>query len=151
MVPDIAPLIGFLAPYPEEVQQLTLEGRAFLRDLLAPVSELWFDATSAVCTGFGYSASVRDSFVNLAVYSDHATLIFSRGVDLDDPESRLKGDGKQVRNIRLTNGMATLKEPYVLSLIQQAASRAVRQSDFEPTVIVKVYEGPKRRPKPLGR
>lgn len=143
-------LIEFLAPYPPEVQDLALDGRQYLFDLLSPVTELHYDATSAVCAGFCYSDKPSDNFVNLAVYSDHVTLIFAWGARLNDPEGRLKGEGNQVRNIRL-KGMETLRDPYVLGLIEQASNNATQRSEtFEPKRIVKVYQGAKRRPKPVG-
>ncbi len=84
--------------------------------------------------------------MNLAVYSDHVTLVFSWGVDLDDPEKRLKGSGSQVRHIRLA-GIETLRDPYVAGLIRQAAERATRPATpIAPCKVVKVYAGPKRRP-----
>ena len=143
-----ADLVEFLAPYPDHVQQLTLDGRTVLLEMLYPVSEIFYDAMSAVCSGFTYTGIVRDSFVNLAVYADHVTLIFSYGVQLHDPESRLKGGGTRVRHIRLT-GLQTLKDPYVVQLVKQAAEQAVRPLEpIEPRTVVKVMSGPKRRPKP---
>ncbi len=146
--PEPTELIEFLAPYPHDVQELTLKGREFLYEMLFPVSEIFYDANSAVCAGFLYTESVRDSFVNLAVYSNHVTLIFQWGVNLVDPEGRLKGSGNQVRHIRL-EGIKTLKDPYVMGLIQQASDQAKRPSGpFEPKTIVKVMKGNKRRPSP---
>ena len=140
-------LISFLQPYPREVQELVLEGREFLIDLLSPVSEFHYDATSAVCAGFAYSSNVRDIFVNLAAYAKHVTLVFGYGATLHDLEGRLKGEGVQVRHIRLTKGMETLRDPYVLGLIAQAVANAKRGQDpFVPERIIKIYEGKKRRP-----
>ena len=148
MALDPTELIEFLAPYPPDVQCLALDARAFLYDLLEPVTELHYDATSAVCAGFCFSDNPSDNFVNIAAFSKHVTLVFAWGVNLIDPERRLKGEGKQVRHIRL-QGIETLKDPYVLDLIRQASENGVQRSpSFEPTTIVKVYAGPKRRPNP---
>lgn len=148
MAPDPSELIEFLAPYPPDVQCLALDARAFLYDLLFPVTELHYDATSAVCAGFCFSDNPSDNFVNIAVYSKHVTLVFSWGAKLMDPQVRLNGEGKQVRHIRL-QGIETLQDPYVLDLIRQASENAVQRSlSFEPITIVKVYAGPKRRPNP---
>lgn len=147
MLPDPAPLVEFLAPYPPEVQALTLAARLFLVERYGPVVEVFWDATQAVCSALTYTGKDRDTFVNLAVYSNHVTLIFPWGVDLDDPECRLKGGGTRVRNVRLVEGMATLQDPCVLGLIDQACARAPRPAEPpEPSAIVKVMNGPKRRP-----
>lgn len=146
--PEPTALIEFLVPYPPDVQQLTLEGREFLYRMLAPVSEIFYDANSAVCAGFLYTDSVRDSFVNFAVYSDHVTLIFQWGVNLVDPEGRLKGSGNQVRHIRL-EGIETLRDPYVVGLIRQASNQAKRpDGPCEPKTLIKIMKGNKRRPSP---
>ncbi len=147
MPPTPPALIEFLAPYPEEVQSLTLEVRRFLVERYWPVSEVIWDATQAVCAAISFTGESKDSPVNLAVYAKHVTLIFSRGVDLDDPEGRLRGEGTQVRNLRLVEAMSTLQDPYILGLIDQACARASRPAQpVEPKVVVKVMKGPKRRP-----
>ena len=139
-------LIEFLAPYPKEVQEFTLAARLRLHELVGPASDLFFDATTAVCSGFSYTGLPRDNFVNLAVYAKHVTLIFPFGVQLEDPEQRLKGEGNQVRNIRLA-GLETLNDVYAVLLIKQAAAMAVKpQLPVEPVKYVKIYNGPKRRP-----
>jgi len=146
MPPEPTALVEFLAPYPPEVQALTLAARLRLHELVGPASDLFFDATSAVCSGFSYTGEARDNFINLAVYAKHVTLIFPWGVRLADPERRLKGEGNQVRNLRL-RGLTTLDDPYVVDLIRQAAEAAPRPAiPIEPLVYVKVYNGPKRRP-----
>lgn len=143
---DPIELIEFLTPYPSDVQELTLAARLRLHELVGPASDLFFDATSAVCSGFSYTGHPRDSFVNLAVFAKHVTLVFAWGVRLDDPLRRLKGEGNQVRHIRLA-GLETLNDPYVVDLILQASNKAVRPAvEIEPVKYVKVYNGPKRRP-----
>jgi hypothetical protein len=140
-------LIAFLTPYPPEVADLLLEGRRLLLEKLSPVHEFHFDATAAVCAAFGYTENWRESFVNFAAYANHITLVFPWGVRLEDPDRRLKGDGSQVRNIRLTEGMKTLTDTYVLRLIEDASNMAPRGSEpLVPRVFIKVYNGPKRRP-----
>lgn len=141
-------LIDFLAPYPPDVQELALAAREQLLEIVPPANEIFYDAMSAVCAGFVFTEKVKDCFVNLAVYGDHVTLIFQYGVRLHDPEKRLKGGGNQVRNIRLA-GTETLRDPYVIDLVRQAADQAPRPSELQtPKRIVRVMNGPKRRPVP---
>lgn len=139
-------LVEFLAPYPVEIRELTLGARLRLHELVGPASDLFFDATTAVCAGLSFTGEPRDNFINLAVYANHVSLIFPWGVRLDDPEGRLRGEGSQVRNIRL-QGLETLHDPYVVGLIEQAAEQAVKPGEPVPPIkYVKVYKGPKRRP-----
>lgn len=140
-------LVEFLAPYPPEVQSLTLAARLRLHELIGPASDLFFDATAAVCAGFSYTGRARDNIVNLAVYAQHVTLIFPNGANLEDPANRLKGEGGRVRNIRLA-GIETLHDAYVVNLILEASRQAARPEEpMKPVKFVKVYNGPKRRPK----
>jgi hypothetical protein len=144
-------LIEFLAPYPDQLKELTLQGRELLAGMFPGANEIFYDANSAVCSGFVYTDSVRDCFVNLAVYSDHVTLIFGFGAALSDPEHRLKGGGNQVRHLRLA-GIETLKDPYVAELIMQASDRSKRPAESQtPHRIVKVMNGKKRRPQPSSK
>jgi hypothetical protein len=141
-------LVAFLAPYPPEVRRLFLDGRSFLLRRLRPVVELHYDATTAVGAGFSYTGDLRGLFVNFAAFADHVTLVFMWGVKLKDRERRLRGEGKQVRHMRLAS-METLHDPYVLDLIDQAAANAPRpEGKMKHSIVVKIYKGPKRRPAP---
>ena len=125
-----------------------LSGRESLLKQLGPASELIYDATSAVCVGYSYTADVKGLFVNLAAYPKHVTLVFSYGAFLDDPAGVLKGEGKQVRHVRLS-GIEHLEDPYLKALILLAEEQAKRPPVFIPArQIFKVYSGPKRRPNP---
>jgi hypothetical protein len=143
-----APLVTFLAPYPPEVRKLFLAGRSLLLRRLRPVVELHYDATSAVGAGFSYTGDLKGLFVNFAAFSNHVTLVFMWGVKLKDREGRLRGEGKRVRHMRLA-GLETLRDPYVLDLVDQAAANAPRpEGKVKPSIVVKVYQGKKRRPGP---
>lgn len=141
-------LVSFLAPYPASVRDLFLAGRALLLRRLRPVVEMHYDATSAVGAGFAYTGDLKGLFVNLAAFADHVTLVFAWGVKLKDRERRLRGQGNQVRHLRLES-LDTLRDPYVLDLVDQAAANAPRpEGKVKSAIIVKVYAGPKRRPRP---
>lgn len=147
---DATKLLEFLAPYPSEVQAVAMAARGTLWKLVEPANEIFWDATQAVCSGFTYTEKTTDCFVNLAVYPKHVTLIFSWGVNLVDSERRLKGEGSRVRNYRLADE-TTVDDPYVIDLIRQAQAAAKRPPEpMNPITIVKVMNGPKKRPRPIG-
>ena len=136
----------FLAPYPDHVVQTMLESRAILLEMLSPVVELQIDATSAVCDGFAYVPNMRAAFVNTAAFANHVTLVFGYGSSLIDRENRLRGEGNQVRHIRLKSA-ADLRDPYITDLISQASATAIKpEAEVIPELIIKVYQGKKRRP-----
>jgi hypothetical protein len=141
-------LARFLAPYPPEVRRTMREGRARLKARFPLATELLYDATSAVCVGFAYTGDVKGLFVNLAAYPGHVTLVFAWGVKLKDPRGLLRGEGKQVRHLRLA-GSEDLGQPDVVALLGQAEANAPRPpAPLAPGRVVKVYAGPKRRPRP---
>ncbi len=146
MDPRPPSLVEFLAPYPDAVQEVAYAARAILYDRFAPISEIFYDATQAVCLGFTYTDHERNNFINLAVYANHVSLIFPYGAQLDDPEGRLKGTGTRVHHTRLI-GVEDLEDRYLTGLIEQARRRAVTPNEPLPeTIIVKSMRGPKRRP-----
>ena len=144
--PEERQLLEFLSPYPDSVQQTALAARAKSLEMFDQPSETFWDATQAVCLAFMYSHNPRESFFNFAVFPNHVTMIFPWGVKHKDPENRLRGEGKQVRNIRLTT-LELLDDPYVIDQIRQAEVMAVRTNPpVSPIQVVKIMQGPKRRP-----
>jgi len=143
-----AKLLEFLAPYPPHVQELALMARIKALSMFDTPSEIFWDATQAVCIGVTHTHNPRECFFNFAVYANHVTMIFPWGVKHQDPEGRLRGEGNQVRNIRLTS-FELLDDPYVVDQIRQAEALAARTTEpLSPIQIVKVMNGPKRRPTP---
>lgn len=139
-------LIEYLLPYPDHVQHLMIDGRMKLLRMLSPIVEMHYDATTAVCAGFSTTGDLKGLFVNLAAFAHHVTLVFAYGALLDDPEKRLKGEGKQVRHMRLLN-LEMLDDPYILGMIENARANAPLPIDPITTrIVTKVYAGPKRRP-----
>ncbi len=150
MLPEPPEYVEYLAPYSPEIQTLARGLRKRVLELLPPCIETIWDATNAVGVAFGFNEKNRDHFIHLPVYTTYVNLGFSDGASLQDPEKRLKGTGTRIRHLRLTS-LEDLEDPYVLDLIQQAQQSAVRGPDpVQPRSIVRVMEGPKRRPKPQG-
>ncbi len=141
--------VDFLAPYPEGTQELARGLRNRLVDLLPPCIETVWDATNAVGVAYGFSELNRDHFIHLPVYTKYVNIGFSDGASLSDPEQRLKGSGARIRHIKLTR-VDDLDDPYLHGLIAQACQLAKQPSSpITPQTIIRVMDGPKRRPKPV--
>ena len=56
----------------------------------------------------------------LAAAGDHANLGFYRGIELEDPEGLLEGDGKKLRHIKVYN-REEIRRRWYGTLIRQAA------------------------------
>lgn len=147
VLPEPPEFVEFLAPYPSATQELARALRLRLVELLPPCIETVWDATNAVGVAYGFTEKNADHFIHLPVYTKYVNIGFSQGAFLDDPERRLQGTGTRIRHIRL-NRVEDL-DAYVVDLIRQATERATRSEEIvEPRTIIRVMEGPKRRPKP---
>jgi hypothetical protein len=146
ILPEPPEFVEFLAPYPEATQELARALRRRLVELLPPCIETVWDAINTVGPSYGFTEKNADHFIHLPVYTKYVNIGFSQGAFLDDPEGRLQGAGARIRHIRL-NRVEDL-DPYVAGLIHQAIGRAVRVEEIvEPRTIIRVMEGPKRRPR----
>jgi len=137
----------FLSPYPEATQQLARDLRRRLVELLPPCIETVWDATNAVGVAYGFTELNRDHFIHLPAYTKYVNIGFSHGASLDDPEGRLQGSGARIRHIRL-NHAEDLDDPYLHGLVEQAVRMAKHPGgEIEPRTVIRVMEGPKRRPR----
>jgi hypothetical protein len=137
----------FLAKYTPEIEAQLRDTRARLRAAFPRGVEMVFDNYNALVFGIGPSAKTSESFISIAGYPKWVTLFFLRGVDLDDPEGLLEGDGSQVRGIRLKSA-ADLDSPAVAALIAQARrphEPALGEAPALTTVIKMVAD--KQRPR----
>jgi hypothetical protein len=146
-LPEPPDFVEFLAPYPEPTQALARGLRLRLLELLPPCIETVWDATNAVGVAYGFTERNADHFIHLPVYTKYVNLGFSFGAGLDDPENRLQGKGARIRHLRM-NRVEDIDDPYVIALIRQAAATAPHAGiEVEPRTIIRVMDGPKRRPK----
>lgn len=148
MLPEPPEYVEFLAPYSPSVADLARALRVRLLEIVPPCIETVWDATNAVGIALGFTENRADYFIHLPVYTKYVNLGFNDGASLQDPEGRLKGTGTRIRHLRLDRP-EDLEDPYVLDLIRQAHEGAVKPAKaVEPKSIIRVMEGPKRRPRP---
>lgn len=146
VLPEPPEFAEFLEPYPVATQALARALRQRLVGVLPPCIETVWDATNAVGVAYGFTEKNADHFVHLPAYTKYVNIGFTLGAFLDDPQGRLKGSGAKIRHIRLDR-VEDLDE-YVEGLIHQAVASARRGPEpVEPRSIIRVMEGPKRRPK----
>jgi hypothetical protein len=114
---------GFIAKYSDEVAAQIRAARIAMRGRLPGAVELVYDNYNALV--FAYGADDRQSGIvfSIAAYPRWISLFFAHGVGLEDPTGRLKGGGRQVRHIVLTD-LAMLDTPDIRALMEQALARA---------------------------
>ena len=123
-----AQLDGFIDKFTPEVAALA---RALLDRMKARIPGATmpvYDNYNALAIGFGATDRVKDVILSLAVMPRWVTLCFMWGVRLSDPHRLLKGEGSQIRNIRLFEPDA-LDDPRIDALIAQALDQADRPID----------------------
>ena len=108
-----------LARYTPAIEAELREARIRLCSFFPRGYELVFDNYNALVFGISPTERTPDAFVSLAGYPKWVTLFFLRGVDLHDPAGLLRGDGKQVRSIRLASA-TDIDTPEVAALMAQA-------------------------------
>ncbi|NLG74535.1 MAG: DUF1801 domain-containing protein [Chloroflexi bacterium] len=101
--PEITPpsseLESFLSQYSPGVRELALAARRAVLAALPGAVEM-VDPPSKI-VAYGYGKKYADLICSIAPYSGHVNVIFSRGVDLPDPQGVLEGSGKRARHVKI--------------------------------------------------
>lgn len=111
----------FLSPYPKHVQQLTLDLRDFLTELVPEANELIWDNYNAVAMAYSKSEKLKDAFCHIAVYAKYVNFGFNRGAELSPSSIRLEGTGKLIRHLKVTS-LSTFPREALEPMIWEAVS-----------------------------
>jgi len=124
----------------EEVVKLALAARNAVLKAAGRCGELIYE-TYCISNAFTYTGKQGQGFIHIATYAEHVNLGFDRGTELEDPDGLLKGTGKLIRHLRLSN-TADVKHDSVVRLIALAVEQGLDMADkkggvVESKVIVK--------------
>ena len=140
-------LDGFIDKFTPEVAALTRALLARMKRRIPGAVIPVYDNNNALAIGFGASDRVKDVVLSLAVMPRWVTLCFMWGVRLSDPHQLLKGEGSQVRHVRLHSPDA-LDDPRIDAFIAEALANADRPIDpAEPHRLVIKSVSAKQRPR----
>jgi hypothetical protein len=145
-----AELEGFLAKFEPEVAAAARALTAKMRARIPGAQVLVYDNYNALAIGFGPSEKAGQAVLSLAVFPKWVTLCFLRGKGLPDPAGLLRGEGNQVRHVRL-DPPERWDLPEVQDLISEALARSEPPFDpaAEPRLIIKSISA-KQRPRRLA-
>ncbi|MBN8630644.1 MAG: DUF1801 domain-containing protein [Rhodobacterales bacterium] len=112
------------APTFDDIVALAPQHRAVLLAVRARVGQEHPDVVEVARPGYravswGFGAKMTEAYAYALPYRDHVNLGFYQGTSLPDPAARLKGTGKAMRHIPLSDP-ADLDDPAVLTLIRAA-------------------------------
>jgi hypothetical protein len=127
-----AQLDGFIAKYAHGVGATAHAALAKMRARLPGAVQLVYDNYNALAIGFGPTERASEIVFSIAVYPRWVSLFFARGIRLRDPAHLLKGAGKVVRHIVLTDASDLDRRP-VQALISQALKQAGERMDDPAT------------------
>jgi hypothetical protein len=145
-------LASFLEPYDEAVQQLMLQLRNFIVELVPDANELIWDNYNAVAIAYSKSEQLKDAFCHIAIYSKHVNFGFNRGAELTSTKVPLLGKGKLIRHITVTDFTSFPKQE-IEQLVWEAVGISEKrnpkllQQNTSPKSIVMSISEKKIRPK----
>jgi len=100
----------FIEPYDEGIQNLAMELRNFITDLVPQANELIWDNYNAVAIAYSKSEKLKDAFCHITLYSKHVNFGFNRGAELKESNIVLNGKGKLIRHITVKEFQSFPKE-----------------------------------------
>jgi hypothetical protein len=98
---SVEQLAGFIAKYSPEIQEQAALVLAKMRERLPHAIEMVYDNYNALVCGFCPSDRPSEAVFSIVFFPRYISLCFLHGAGLPDPHAILKGDGNQVRNVRL--------------------------------------------------
>lgn len=141
----------FIEPYDTQIQNLTLDLRNFITDLVPEANELIWDNYNAVALAYSKSEKLKDAFCHIAVYTGHVNFGFNRGAELTKETIKLNGKGKLIRHISVKDFQSFPKEE-IKNMIWEAVGISenlnyeLTEKNFQPKSIVMSISEKKIRP-----
>src|SRR5262245_17513308 len=143
-------LDAFLNKYSSDIRDLACTALERLRRLIPGAVEMVYDNYNALVIGFGPTERPSEAVISIALYPRWINLFFLNGIELTDPNKILKGNGKFVRHVVLTDA-SVLEQPEVVKLIRESTRLA--EPPFRKTnprrLIIKSISAKQRPRKPL--
>jgi len=116
-------LDSFLAKYDPAIVAFARQVLVKMRQRLPGAVQMVYDNYNALMIGFGPNDRPSLAIFSIVLFPRWVTLCFLQGAGLPDPQRRLLGEGRIVRNIRLED-LSVLDDTYVKHLMNLAVHRA---------------------------
>src|SRR5262245_66629702 len=100
-------LAAFLSKHSHAIRQLAGTALDRLRHLIPGAVEMVYDNYNALVIGFGPTERPSEAVISIALYPRWINLFFLNGIELKDPGKILKGSGKYVRHVVLSDRTVT--------------------------------------------
>jgi hypothetical protein len=107
----------FLKGYPPPVREIAVKAREVILSVMPDATEKVYPGWKVIQYGAG--ADMKSVFAAISPQRERVNLGLANGVDLDDPDGLLEGDGKAIRHVKL-NSLEAAGAPAVKELVRGA-------------------------------
>ena len=107
----------FLKGYPPPVREIAVKTREVILSVMPDATEKVYPGWKVIQYGAG--ADMKSVFAAISPQRERVNLGLANGVDLDDPDGLLEGDGKAIRHVKLTS-LEAAGAPAVKALVRGA-------------------------------
>jgi hypothetical protein len=107
----------FLKGYPPPVREIAVKAREVILSVLPQATEKVYPGWKVIQYGAG--ADMKSVFAVISPQRERVNLGLANGVDLEDPDGLLEGDGKAIRHVKLTSPEAA-SAPALRELVRGA-------------------------------
>ena len=143
-------LEALIDEYTPAIAALARAALARVRARVPGAVELVYDNYNALVVGLAPNERASDAVLSVALYPRWVTLFFLHGAALPDPHGVLRGEGNQVRQVRLDSA-DVVDTPAVAALVAEAVARSDPPFDpSRPRRLVMKSVSAKRRPRRPG-
>ena len=111
----------FLARYPQAMQDLALQTRALIQEVMPGMLEQLDPSANLI--GYGTDNTYRGLLCGIVIYPTYINLMLARGASLPDPYGLLEGTGKKARHVKVRKP-SDLEGPGVRDLLAAALASA---------------------------
>lgn len=138
--------LQLLQCYSKTVQELALAAREFIL-IEAPEANEFVYEVYTVADHFSFTNRPSDAFVFITTHANWVNVGFNFGSLLPDPNRLLRGEGKWIRHIRITEAV-DLKKVGIRQLLRAAIAEAEQPQDkaAERRTVVRRAQSARKRP-----
>jgi hypothetical protein len=143
--------LKLLLPYGETIQKLALAARKLILEEAPAASEFVYEVYT-IADHFTFTERPSDAFVFTTTHANWVNLGFNFGSLLPDPDGLLRGEGKFIRHVRITQ-TKDLDTPGVRELVRAAIAQAERPEGKagRPRTVVRTGQSARKRSAPNRR
>jgi hypothetical protein len=107
----------FLKGYPPPVREIAVKAREAILSVMPDATEKVYPGWKVIQYGAG--ADMKSVFAVISPQRERVNLGLANGVDLEDPDGLLEGEGKAIRHVKLTSPEAA-SAPAIRELVRGA-------------------------------